>query len=123
MTLPGPTRFDARLSPGDCMVLLVLCGVLAGFVLWHGGLARFELGRQCRTDAHRIVIARDWVNPNTDSPPSLQRLGGIGPSRAQGIVEHRSRGELFKRPQDLLAVHGIGPSTVEGIAPYLRFDE
>ena len=73
----------------------------------------------------RVESARQKINPNTASGASLQRLPGVGPTRANGIIEYRRRHwyRPFRKAEDLEAVDGIGPGTVERIRPYLDFGE
>lgn len=59
------------------------------------------------------------VNVNTASATQLTDLPGIGPSKAQRIVEAR-KVKAFKRPEDLVRVKGIGPKTVKKLLPYLK---
>jgi len=54
------------------------------------------------------------VNVNTASAAELAGLPGIGPSKAQAIVEHRAR-EPFKAPEDLRKVKGIGDKLYESL--------
>lgn len=51
---------------------------------------------------------------------ALQRLPGIGPSKARGIVETRQRLGGFRRVEDLLEVPGIGPATLERLRHRVR---
>ena len=55
------------------------------------------------------------VDLNRAGSEELQRLPGIGPTRAESIVEHRSVNGPFQSVEELLAVAGIGPSTLEGL--------
>ena len=64
------------------------------------------------------------INPNTASPASLTRLPGIGPKRAQAIIDYRDSSPVqpaFTCPADLQNIKGIGPKTVEKIGKYLYF--
>jgi competence protein ComEA len=86
------------------MVTAVLCGL----VLAAGG-----------------VLASERIDLNTASAQELARLPGIGPAKAEAIVQHRAQ-QPFARPDDLRKVKGIGDKlydrvkdqvTVGGAAP------
>jgi len=54
------------------------------------------------------------VNLNTASSAELATLPGIGPSKAQAIVEHRAK-EPFASAEDLRKVKGIGEKLFDSI--------
>lgn len=67
------------------------------------------------------------INPNSASAASLTRLPGIGPSRANSIIQYRRQnrrqdGIVFQKPDDLQKIKGIGPKTVENVRDFLIFD-
>ena len=62
------------------------------------------------------------VNLNTASSEELERLPGIGPSRAKAILELRDRIKRFARIEDLLRVKGIGRATFRRLRPYLSLE-
>ena len=64
--------------------------------------------------AARASEAGGRVNLNTASAAELARLPGIGPSKAQAIVEFRAK-EPFAKPDDLRKVKGIGDKLYESI--------
>ena len=57
------------------------------------------------------------VNINTAASTELQTLPGIGPSKAQAIIDYRTEKGDFEKVDDLINVKGIGPKTMEKIKP------
>lgn len=62
------------------------------------------------------------VNLNTASGDELERLPGIGPSRARAILELRTRLKRFARIEDLLRVKGIGRATFRRLRPLVTLE-
>jgi competence protein ComEA len=60
-------------------------------------------------------IAMAAVNINTATKDELVTLKGIGPSRAQEIIDYRTKNGPFKTVDDLEKVKGIGPGTMKQI--------
>ncbi len=59
------------------------------------------------------------ININTASVDELVTLRGIGPSRAQAILEARAK-RVFRRVEDILRVHGIGRKTFRVLRGCIR---
>jgi len=59
------------------------------------------------------------VNINTADLQRLQTLPGIGPARAQAILDWRAQHGAFTRPEQLLEIHGIGNATLMNMLPFL----
>jgi competence protein ComEA len=59
---------------------------------------------------------------NAASPDELRRLPGIGPSKAEAIVELRTRLKKFRRVTELLRVRGIGPKSLKRLEPLVVLD-
>ncbi len=55
------------------------------------------------------------ININTASQGDLETLPGIGPTRAQAIIQERERGGPFQSVEDITRVSGIGDKTLESI--------
>ncbi|MFO7761553.1 MAG: ComEA family DNA-binding protein [Thermodesulfobacteriota bacterium] len=55
------------------------------------------------------------ININTANQETLDSLSGIGPVKAQAIIDYRTDNGEFKNVDELLEVNGIGPNTLEGI--------
>lgn len=55
------------------------------------------------------------ININTADKTLLETLPGIGPSRAQGIIDHRERVGAFATIADIKDVTGIGDRIFEGL--------
>src|SRR5688572_23052165 len=77
------------------------------------GLALF-LSAVLLTLSVAAVFAAGKVNINTaDAKTLAAALEGIGPSRAEAIVQYRKEHGPFKSPEALTNVKGIGQSVVE----------
>jgi competence protein ComEA len=59
------------------------------------------------------------ININSASQAELETLTGIGPVKAQSIVQFRLENGPFKEVEDIQSVTGIGPVTFEKIQPYI----
>ena len=63
------------------------------------------------------------VNVNTASAVELAAIKGIGPAKAQAIVEHREKNGAFKSVDDLKQVRGIGDKMLEQLRTLVTVGE
>lgn len=70
-----------------------------------------ELSRPQKIDLNR---ADTWL---------LDALPGIGPGRAQAIVDHRNQNGPFHKIEDLLNVEGIGESTLDSMRDFVTVED
>jgi competence protein ComEA len=61
------------------------------------------------------------INVNTADAELLTELPGVGPSRAQAIVEYREANGNFESADDLTQVSGIGQATVDKFRDQVTF--
>jgi competence protein ComEA len=76
-------------------------------------LARLLLTLACWLLMTGTVLAQ--LDINTASPEQLDGLKGIGPTKAQAIVDYRRQHGPFKSIDELQNVPGIGPATLKEI--------
>lgn len=70
------------------------------------------------------ATAADRVNINTANAEQLATaIDGIGPAKAQAIIEYREKHGPFKSVDDLGLVRGIGESTVKKNRDRLVLDD
>ncbi|MDF2821468.1 MAG: comEA [Clostridiales bacterium] len=59
------------------------------------------------------------ININTATSEELQTLKGIGPSKAQAIIDYRNSKGNFNDITEIVNVSGIGDKTFERIKEYI----
>ena len=69
--------------------------------------------------AAKELPARHSINLNTATLQQLEQLPGIGPSRAQKILDYRKKAGSFRSVNDLLVIRGISKNEVDKIRPYI----
>jgi len=98
--------------------LLLIATVWLG---WKSSRPRIVFQDQPAGNPSRIEAVVDRIDPNTASQASLRRLYGIGPARAEDIVDYCTEHGpgAFRTAGDLVKIKGIGHVTVSKIASEL----
>lgn len=68
------------------------------------------------------LLEGERISINTADVYELDRLPGIGPTKAQAIVDYRTEHGPFQSTEQLLEVSGIGEATLEGLLDYITLD-
>ena len=63
------------------------------------------------------------ININTADKNELTKITGIGPSKAEKIIEFREKNGRFEKKKDLLQVKGIGEKTLEKMSDQITLGE
>ena len=64
-------------------------------------------------------MAQHPVNLNTANKDELESVKGIGPTKAQAILDYRSKNGSFKTVDDLKNIKGFGEKTLAKLKPEL----
>ncbi len=65
------------------------------------------------------AAAAELLNINIADSTALQTLNGIGPSKAQAIIDYRTEHGPFAKIEDIMNVSGIGATTYANIQNYI----
>ncbi|GIO22064.1 helix-hairpin-helix domain-containing protein [Oceanobacillus sp. J11TS1] len=68
---------------------------------------------EAQANDHKIKI-------NTATSEELVQLPGIGPAKAEAIIEHRDNHGVFQQAEDLLEISGIGEKTLENLVEHIQ---
>ena len=121
MSPTAQRRFDFQWRRGHLAALLALCLVASAGLGGRAWRRPREVARRIGVQERRVALARERIDPNTASVASLRRLPGVGPAKAQAIVDFReTHGPVaFRSLGDLERVPGIGPVIAESMGPYV----
>lgn len=72
------------------------------------------------TENNSSSNGNEKIRINDATQEELETLPGIGPSKAEAIIQHREENGLFKSGEDLLQVSGIGEKTLENLLEHIQ---
>ncbi|WP_199288043.1 ComEA family DNA-binding protein [Culicoidibacter larvae] len=70
---------------------------------------------------NQVTVQSRKININTASSSELQKIPGVGPAKAQLIVEYRQN-KRFESIDELLNISGIGPKTFEKLRDHVTVE-
>lgn len=73
-------------------------------------------------EAAEGLTADGKVVLNRANIEQLRKLPGVGPKRAQAILDLRAKLGRFRRATDLLRIKGIGPKSLKKLQPHFVLD-
>ena len=111
---------DLRLSNNSILTATII-GLAIILGVFASGIGNITHSGNIAESDHKIDSARDMIDPNTSSLPSLCRIPGIGPAIARKIITYRETHGPFQTIDDMKNVKGIGPATIIRIEPYIEF--
>ncbi|MDP8247712.1 MAG: helix-hairpin-helix domain-containing protein [Candidatus Tritonobacter lacicola] len=74
----------------------------------------FDYKLASSNETGQVVVGGDLkIDINKATKRELETLNGIGPKKAQAIIDYRENAGRFKQTNDIMNVKGIGPKTFE----------
>lgn len=121
-------------KPSRLVLLILLCGaalyVAADWVIDHyvereqgWKLVNGEIETMLDMELEPVAQEALLININTATASELGKLNGIGPSKAQAILDERRANGPFVKKEDIQRVKGIGSATYENIREHIIVEE
>ncbi len=73
-------------------------------------------------ESKNVFLEELKIDLNSSDQTQLEKLPGIGPSKAQKIIQYREQNGGFKSIDELMSVSGIGEKTLSEVKPYLYIE-
>ena len=84
-----------------------------------GTASNSEIRTEASSEGSQSGITNGKVNLNLADSATLQTIPGIGPSKAERIIDYRKTHGRFKKVEDIMNITGIGEKTFESIRDYI----
>lgn len=108
-------------------LLLIAVVVIGGVVIWqkYSPNHPIEITLLNEPDATGEVsqLSPQKIDINRAEAWLLEALPGIGPSKAQAIIDYREQNGGFSDIVEITEVPGIGPSIYENIRDFITVDD
>jgi competence protein ComEA len=115
------TRMDISWRSANLAAMLSLLIVASGILAWQSLQSTVNATEEIPINPARVAMGLDRIDPNTASYASLRRMPGMGPVKAQAIVNWREQHKdfTFRKADDLRQIRGIGPVLSAKMAPHM----
>lgn len=94
-------------------------GVNLAEIVYDEMLIYVPTADEVETGETLIEEQAEKIRVNQATSEELQRLSGIGPAKAEAIIQYRKENGPFHTTEDLLSVPGIGEKTLENIVDFI----
>ena len=84
-----------------------------------GTASNSKIGTEASSEGSQSGITNGKVNLNLADSATLQTIPGIGPSKAERIIDYRTTQGRFKKAEDIMNITGIGEKTFQSIRDYI----
>jgi competence ComEA-like helix-hairpin-helix protein len=113
---------DFSWRPFNLAVMLVLLIAAGAAMAWQTSRSVVNATDEIPVTPSRVAQGLDRIDPNTACYASLRRVPGVGPVKAQAIIDWRQqhKDQPFQKAENLDDVPGIGPVLVRKMAPFLN---
>lgn len=119
----GAGRVKNRLRAWELAMLALTAALILALLLYPAPEPGVYAESGSAVVGLEAAAADGRLNVNTATAAELELLPGIGPVKAQAIVDYRAEHGAFDSAQELLNVSGIGEATLAGLIDYITVED